>query len=295
MGFRRVRVFAVEDTTAQICWAGLPVGKIVLEAGGVEVPVDSDGEPGAVLLEGLAPATRYRLTADGRPLLHFDTLSPPPGRELCRFVAVTDLHIGTETFGLVVPIKERRRPAGMEPHPLRCARAALGEAMDWGAQAVVVKGDTTAYGRLPELVTVAELLAGLPVPVEVVPGNHDLKIGAADMRGVFAQHGIVIGYEPWFRDLPGIRLVMGLSAGLRLHGGQIWPDQRRMIAGLLAGAPGAGFLGLHHSPQRFERANVWPPGTPVPPAAPLLDAVPRATPPPTASSGHTPRHRRHYH
>src|SRR5438132_14297699 len=68
MGFRRVRVFAVEDTTAQVCWAGLPAGKVVLEAGGIEVRVDADGRPGAALLEGLSPATRYRLTADGRVL-----------------------------------------------------------------------------------------------------------------------------------------------------------------------------------------------------------------------------------
>jgi predicted phosphodiesterase len=293
MPFRRVRVFAVEDTTAQVCWGRLPVGKVVLAAGGIELPVDADGGPGAVVLEGLSPGTRHTLTADGTRIAAFDTLAAPPGRELCRFATVTDLHLGTETFGAVWPMKERLPPGGV-PHPLRCARAALRAALEWGAEAIIVKGDVTAMGRLAELVTGAELLAGLPVPVEVVPGNHDLKKGAADMRAVFAQHGITIGYEPWYRDLPGIRVVMGLSAGQRLHGGQVWPDQRETIARLVSAAPGAGFVALHHYPQRFERANVWPPGIPASHAGALLDAVSRANPDTVVSSGHTHRHRRHY-
>jgi len=294
MSFRRVRVFAVEDTTAQVCWGALPRGKVVLSAGGIDITVDSDGGPGAIVVSGLSPAARHVLTADGRAIATFETLAPPPGREVCRFATVTDMHLGTDTFGAVWPMKERQPPGG-ELHPLRCAKAALQEAMEWGAQALVVKGDVTAMGRLPELVLGAELLAALPVPVEVVPGNHDLKYGAADMRGVFAQHGITIGYEPWHRDLPGIRVVMGLSAGQGLHGGQIWPDQRTTIAGLVAGAPGAAFVALHHYPQRFDRANVWPPGIPASHAAPMLEAIERANPDTIVSSGHTHRHRRHYH
>src|SRR3954471_7587305 len=140
MPFRRVRVFAVEDTTAQVCWVSLPAGKVVLCAGGIEAPVDSDGGPGAVVIDGLSPASRHRLTADGRTIATFETLAPPAGRELCRFATVTDLHLGTKTFGAIWPMKERHPPGG-ELHPLRCARAALREALEWGAEAVVVKGD----------------------------------------------------------------------------------------------------------------------------------------------------------
>jgi predicted phosphodiesterase len=291
---RRIRVFAVEDTTAQVCWASLGTGKITLEAGGRETVVDADGRPGAALITGLDPATRYRLTINGTPAMWFDTLAPPPGRLLCRFATVTDIHLGSRTFGAVLRLPERV-PPGIEPHPLRCTRAALDEALAWGAESIVVKGDVTAIGAVREFVTAATLLASLPVPVDVVPGNHDLKLGAADMRAIFRDYGIDVGYEPWHRDLPGIRLVMGLTALPRFHHGEVWPDQRNLIAELLAAAPRAGYLGLHHYPQRFEWANVYPPGVPASQATPLLEAIAAANPATLVSSGHTHRHRRHFH
>ena len=172
-------------------------------------------------------------------------------------------------------------------------RAALDEALAWGAEAVVVKGDVTALGRMREFATAAELLSSLPVPVEVIPGNSRPATGAADMRAIFRDFGIDVGHDPWSRDLPGIRLVLGLTA-IPMRHGEVWPDQRRLIADLLADAPAAAYLALHHYPQRFEWANVYPPGVPASQAGPLLDAVAAANPPPV-SSGHTHRHRRHFH
>src|SRR4051794_30443518 len=155
MSLRRLRVFAVEETSAQVCWAALPVGDVVLSAGDVRVTVASDGRPGAVDVNGLVPATRYTLEVDGRSRLHFDTLAPPPreagarprlpfdplapppGRLLCRFAPVNDLHIGERDFGAVLRMREGGLPAGAEPYPLRCARAALAEAVAWGAEAIV--------------------------------------------------------------------------------------------------------------------------------------------------------------
>ena len=266
----------------------------MLEAGGREVIVDSDGGPGAAVIDGLEPSTRYRLTVDGTSTLHFDTLAPPPGPELCRFATVTDIHIGSRSFGAWVRIPERV-PRGLEPHPLRCTRAALDEALAWGAEAIVVKGDVTAVGARREFVTAATLFASLPVPVDVIPGNHDVRGGAADMRAILSDHGIEVGDEPWYRDLPGIRLVMGLSAVRRQKHGEVWPDQRAMISELLRSAPGAGYLAMHHYPQRFEWANVYPPGIPASHAVPLLEAVAAANPRTLVSSGHTHRHRRHFH
>src|SRR5687768_15612504 len=146
---RRLRVFAVEDTTAQVCWARLGPGKVVLEVGGRETIVDTDGGPGAAIIEGLDPATRYRLTVDGTPTLHFDTLAPPPGRLLCRFATITDIHIGARTFGAFIRIPEHVAP-GQEPHPLRCTRAALDEALAWGAEAIVCKGDVSFDSKAKE-------------------------------------------------------------------------------------------------------------------------------------------------
>ena len=291
---RRLRVFAVEDTTAQITWSSAPTRPVLLEAGGREVKVDGDGGPGAVVIDGLAPASRHVLTVDGQPTLRFDTLPPPPGRLLSRFATVTDIHIGTRNFGALIRIPERV-PKGQEPHPLRCTRAALREALDWGAEAIVVKGDLTARATFDEFTGAAELLASQPVPVEVVPGNHDVRAPKADVRAVLAAHGLHVGHEPWARDLPGIRLVMGLSARLNMKHGEVWPDQREVILELLGDAPAAGFLALHHYPQRFERANVYPPGIPASHAVPLLDGIAAVNPATLISSGHTHRHRRHRH
>jgi 3',5'-cyclic AMP phosphodiesterase CpdA len=291
---RRIEVFAVEDTTAQVCWAGLPAGTHVLEAGGREVTVESDGAPGAVVLQGLEADTPHRLRMDGKPVARFTTLPAPAGRLLAKFATITDIHIGTRNFGAFIRIPERV-PDGLEPHPMRCTRAALDEALAWGAEAVVVKGDLTARGRHGELVAAAELLASLPVPVEAVPGNHDVFLNTSDVRAVLRDHGMPIGDEPWARDLPGIRLVMGLSAIRGQKHGEVWPDQRMTITELLRDAPAASFVAFHHYPQRFERANVYPPGIPRSHAVPLLEAIAEANPRTVVSSGHTHRHRRHQH
>src|SRR5438067_12723068 len=295
MSLRRVRVFAVEETAAQVCWGALPVGDVVLSAGDVRVTVASDGRPGAIDVTGLEPATRYTLEVDGRPRLRFSTLAPPPGRLLCRFATVNDLHIGERGFGAVFRMKERDLPPDVEPYPLRCARAALTEAVAWGAEVIVAKGDLSRSGRPDDFATAGRLLAGLPVPVEVIPGNHDRWPHAVDLWDVMAEHGLIMKREPWCRDLPGIRLIMGLSA-VPLHKyGRIDEEQRAALAGLAESAPAAAFVALHHYPQRFDRANVYPPGIRGREAAPLLDALAAANPAVMVSSGHTHRNRRHFH
>src|SRR3954452_15565451 len=111
----RLRAFAVEDTSVQICWAGLPIGDVRLSAGDHAVAVASDGRPGGVDILGLTPATRYVLEVDGRPALRVDTLPPPPGRLLCRFATVSDLHIGEKRFGAVFKLREAQPWPGGEP------------------------------------------------------------------------------------------------------------------------------------------------------------------------------------
>lgn len=295
MPVRRLRVFAVEETTAQVCWGALPVGDIALSAGDVEVTVASDGHPGAALLEGLRPSTRYALEVNGKRALHFETLSPPPGRLLCKFATVSDLHIGEPKFGAVLRMSERDLLPGAEPYPLRCARAALAEAVGWGAETIVVKGDLTRFGRPEEFATAGELLSSQPVPVETIPGNHDRWARSADMWDAMAEHGLIMKREPWCRDLPGIRLIMGLSAVYQHKWGEVDEEQREALAALAGSAPAAAFVALHHYPQRFTWANVYPPGINGRQANPLLDALADANPATMVSSGHTHRNRRHYH
>ncbi len=293
----RVEVFAVEDRAAQVCWAGLPEGA-ELEAGDARAEV-GDGGVGAASLDGLPPDTSLELTVrvpgGGRERIEgFRTLPPPPGRLLCRFATVNDLHVGERRFGL---LRTMRRPAATlaGTYPMLCARAALDEALEWGAQAVVAKGDLTYLGRPAQWEEVGRLLAGLPVPVDVILGNHDVGRRAADGRAELARHGIVVPLEPFSRDLPGIRLVLGHSAVPRHGRGHVSRAQRYQIADLLEKAEGPAFLALHHYPQPYRLPYFYPPGIPGPEAKALLDAVAAANSATLVSSGHSHRNRSRTH
>ncbi len=290
---QRVGVFAVEDTSAQVCWAGLAEGSEI-EAGDAKVVV---GRPvGAGSLEGLEPDTPFDLTVgapggERRRVEGFRTLPPPPGALLSRFATVNDLHIGEERFGLLRTI---RKPATSlaDTYPVLCARAALDEALAWGADAIAVKGDLTYLGKRDQWEQAGRLLAEVPVHVAVVFGNHDVVRRAVDGRPALAGHGIVVPEEPFAHDLPGIRLVLGHSAVPRKSAGGVSRAQRNHIASLVREGGGPAFVGVHHHPQRYDIPTFYPPGIPGRQAKALLDAIATANPATLVSSGHSHRNRR---
>ena len=130
----RVSVFAVEDTAIQVCWSGLRRASAELSAGS-DSAVAVSGAAGAVMLGGLTPGSWVDVRVDGRRVGRVHTLRPPPGELLCRFATVNDMHIGARFFGTARPLWE---DDPWDPHAVRCARAALAEAVAWGASAVVV-------------------------------------------------------------------------------------------------------------------------------------------------------------
>lgn len=292
----RVEVFAVEDTAVQVVWSDAP-------GDGVLVRVDPPGVvaehhrgpgPGGVVVGGLPPGTDVRITVStgGRTTtLGARTLTPPPGEELCRVATINDLHIGATAFGLRHGITE---PPGTEPpHPERCARAAIAEAVAWGAQLLLVKGDLTDESTPAAWERLGRLLAGVPVPVLVVPGNHDTgrrqeippDLGASAV-GIRLVHGVVI------RELPGLRVIAadttvpGWGHGRISHvAGAVVDAARRARGGVL--------VALHHHPQRFRFPWFWPPGIPGPQARRFLADLAAATPRVLVTTGHTHRHRRH--
>jgi predicted phosphodiesterase len=316
-------VFAVEDDAAQVTWRALPAPEVVLEVADRVVPIAATppaflrrrgrqprhlvnqekacGGPGAVTFEGLAPATTYELTVTGpglprRLVQRFSTLAAPPGALLHRFATINDLHIGERRFGMTSSIEDVfPLPKGWETYSLRCARAALDEALAWGAQAVVVKGDLTRDGEPVEFREAGQLLASLPVPVEVTLGNHEFHDKRTEPWPLLAESGIEVGREPWARDLPGIRVILGHTWRRDSRWGRMEARQRRQIAELAAAAPGAAFVALHHHPQRWRVPNQYPPGIPGPAARALLDALTEANPATIVTSGHTHRHRLHRH
>jgi len=288
------RVFAVEDDRVQVCWRGLPAGT-VLSAGDASFLVETEREPGAVALGGLTPATVYDLvvTEPGRraPKAEpFATLMPPPGELLARFATVNDVHIGERHFGLLGTIKDPVAP-DLDPYAIRCLRAALSEAVAWGAEAILAKGDLTWSGRPGQWTDVADVLGSTPVPVAAVLGNHDVFRRSADGVGILAAHGVLVGDAPLHLDLPGIRLVLAHSARPGHSGGEIDAEQRGQLADLVAGAGTPAFVGMHHHLQRFQQPTGYPPGIPGYQADAVLDALAAANPATFVSVGHSHRHR----
>ena len=289
----------MEDTAAQVCWADLPVGSL-LRAGDAAAEVTRPG-PGAATLEHLTPATSLELTVRvpghgprAQRVARFRTLAPPPGELLSRFATVNDLHLGESHFGLLGRMREPRG-AHDEAYPARCARAALTEALAWGAETIVAKGDLTWSGRPSQWKQVGALLRSVPVPVLALFGNHDVGKWAVDPRAALAAEGITVPAEPYHHDLAGVRLTMAHTPVRLQSGGRVLRGQREAVAELVRSAPGPAFLAMHHYPQRFRWALMYPPGIPGGQAQPLLDAVARANPATFVSCGHSHRHRAHRH
>ena len=74
---------------------------------------------------------------------------------------------------------------------------------------LIVKGDLTHNGAPEEWAAVGDLLAGLHVPVAVVPGNHDVKESRlVEPQPALAAHGLHLVHGVEVIDVPGIRVVL---------------------------------------------------------------------------------------
>ena len=298
----------MEPTSIQVCWAAAPPGPVRVEAGGSVAVAGGEGRRagsgraggggvggvGGVVVDGLEPGATVHVhvvpsSGPRHDLGRVTTLVPPPGRELCRFATVNDVHIGARVFGTARPMREADHA---DPHPVRCARAALSEAAAWGASALVVRGDLTQAGRPNEWETVADLLAAPGLPVFAIEGNHETKLAAVDGRAIMASRGLHLAIRPTPFDLPGVRLVAVPTA--RWHGNPGWISREAAAeaAALSAGAPAAVMV-LHHYPQRFRFPTLYPSGIPGHVARRALDLWADANPRTMVIAGHSHRHRRH--
>ena len=293
----RTEVFAVEDTAVQVVWEDGPRGPVEVRAawngGSAAQTVLGDGGPGAVVLEGLPPATTVRVTLGDQTVETVTTLAPPPGRILSRFATINDMHIGAVEFGTLRRIWDDDHA---DPHPERCMRAAIDEAVAWGAEALIVKGDLTKHGRLREWEVVATILGSVGLPMLVIEGNHETKQGAIDGSDFLARHGIdlTVGRAAYL-DLPGVRIVAVPTAKLHKGSGEIVDRVSTEAVALVASAPAGAVAVLHHYPQRFRHQTLYPSGIPGPGASRFLDAVASANPATLVLAGHSHRHRRHAH
>lgn len=298
---QRPWVFAVEPDAVQITWrAGtFTPGRVRFAAAGTAVVVEADQRPGVVTLDGLPADTKLTVHVEGpgvpRPWrrLRTATLPHPPGDELFRFATVSDLHIGQRTFGFRDTMVEVPEPEVL--HPVRAARAAFGELAAWGAQLLLVKGDLTHGGQRRHWDQVAELLAGCPVPVELLPGNHDTWPNKdwLDPWEALTHLGHEMTRHRKVLDVPGLRLVLIDSCIPGRNTGRVAHATADVVADVRsAGTPA--FVTMHHYAQRLPVPTFWPPGIPSGEANAFMAAVGEANPATFVSSGHTHRHRRRH-
>ncbi|HEX2575830.1 MAG TPA: metallophosphoesterase [Aquihabitans sp.] len=298
-----ISVFAVEDTTVQLTWRDLPPGPLRLTVPGTEaeLALEADGGPGAAVLDGLPPGSDLRVVADQhgqRRELAVRTLDALPGDELVRVATIGDLHLGTHAFGQRGTIREV--PAPEVAHPVRCAEAAVDEAAAWGATHLFAKGDLTNHGQPEEWRQYARLVAGSPLPIDAVPGNHD-RAHRAHRPGLLPEEaarafGVSVASPISVRDLPGLRVVLvDTSIGSRNLGQVAAVADDVVQAAAEAGRERAVLVALHHQLQAHLLPEGWPRGVGHRESSDLLARLGAVHPGVLVTSGHTHRHRRWDH
>jgi 3',5'-cyclic AMP phosphodiesterase CpdA len=297
-------VFGVDDGAVQLTWRRLGAGPLRIRSltddVELDVVIDEPGDAGADTLEGLPPGRLLRFEASSPALsepvvLTARTLAALPGEELSRFATVSDLHLGARSFGHRGTILDPFDHA--EPHPVRCAAAALDETVAWGAERIVVKGDLTNGAQPHEWRRYAEQVHRLPVPVDALPGNHDH--GPTHIRGhlhppqAAEAFGLSIAAPVLVRDLPGVRIVLGDTTLEGAHGGHLGAVRSDLLDAAAEADPAGGVVvALHHQLQPNLLPEGWPPGIAHRASLDLLDDLGAAHPHVLVTSGHTHRHRR---
>jgi 3',5'-cyclic AMP phosphodiesterase CpdA len=297
-----VQVFAVDDTSAQLVWRGAHAGTVTITStgtdGGPPVECPTEAGPGSAVVDGLPPGrtTTLEVTLPGAPPepVAVTTTAALPGPGRARVATISDLHLGLHTFGYLKTIRERGEvpPPHGDPPSVRCARAALAEAVAWGADLIVVKGDLTDRGRRDEWDQAAALLTGLDVPVVVIPGNHDVYRDAEiDPVEAGRLHGLHVVEDVEHIDLPALRVVLAVTARRGRSRGELQADRAATVADVAAGGPAA-LVTLHHHLAPRPEAPFWPPGLSRAEGDRFLDGLAATQPRSLVTSGHTHRHRR---
>lgn len=132
-----------------------------------------------------------------------DTLESPVGRPI-RLAAIGDLHLRT-----VIP----------------CQMAEDLQSIDGTADLLVITGDLTEGGKIPEVELAGELLSTVRMPKVAVLGNHDRRgLRRKAMRIVLEAAGVTL--------LDGASLTLTFDDGRRLglagvggYGGGFWPEE----------------------------------------------------------------------
>lgn len=187
----------------------------------------------------LTPDTPYEL--EGREVR---TLARPGGELLATFATVNDVHFGELECGHLDGLEELgpiyTSEPGAEPYPTLMNRCAVAEIAAVDPDAVVVKGDLTAFGtqaEYKEFLAVYEPAFG--DRLHHVRGNHDAYYGET-----FADEA------PFSVDLPGVVLAVLDTAIPRRESGAVGAEALEWLDDLARDAASAGrpvlVFGHHH-------------------------------------------------
>ncbi|MGB5759688.1 MAG: metallophosphoesterase [Acidimicrobiales bacterium] len=290
------QVWAVEDTALQLTWGDLPPGLVVATAGSSCTVIDHLGGPGGLVLDDLAPDRTVDVELrwnDGSATLTARTMPRPPGELLARFATISDLHLGAHRWGA---LKTMTDDSGHEiPHPYRCASAAVAEAVDWGAELLVIKGDAAQHESDRDFAEVGRLADEFDsLPMVLIPGNHDVDGRAGSIPLAIGRRRLPFTRRVDRFDLPGVRIVAADTAVPGRGRGSL-ARVEQPILDEAAGSDRPLFIAIHHQLQPGRLPRHWPVGIGAPDSTRFLDRLDDIDRPITVSSGHTHRNRARFH
>jgi Icc protein len=300
-----VGVFAVESQTLQLVWRGLNPGELEAtaairhESAATRHRVEYQPGAGGLLLGDLRPATSYEVEVrNGGEIIHREsvtTLSNPPGEPLYRLATMNDLHLGCHWFGPLGWMYEELAD-GQETSSVKCARAGIAAALEWGAERLVLRGDIVHRGDADEWAALSELVGDLAIPLNVALGNHETKIRPwrVDLATGLEQIGHELPTPVRAVSVPGLEVVVSDTAVDSTDHGMI-EHLEEDILDAAGSADGPVALMVHHNFERRRDSMTLPRGIPAGRSRRFLDRLAVAAPASLVSSGHTHRHRRRTH
>ncbi len=311
-----VELFAIEPDKVQIVWpegTRSPVRATVDRREHILDEACISSGAGSAVIGDLTPGTSYELSftssgPNGSTTVkrRFKTPESPLGAELFRFATISDLHLGRgarEFKGPFAHVGKEKADIEMDDVwdptadvQLRIARSAVNEAIEWGARHLVLKGDVCDQGYDWIWDQVADLLGDLPIPVSIIPGNHDTgRLRRLEPEFAAKDRGLHVTRSTEAVELPGMSLIL-LDSTVP---GTSWGSLDRSadeVADLASHARRSGrgvAVMSHHHAQRFSIPMFWPHGVPGPNAKRFVSTLAKADPEALVSSGHTHRCRHH--
>lgn len=286
-----VEIFAVEARHAQLLVRA--EGRAVRAIAGEQLfEAELVGGVAVVELERLTPATHYDIRLEsptGSPIGEVDfTTSQDSGEITAKIATISDVHLGLERFGFGSKLSDVSSP----PYAFRCARAAIAEAAQWGAELLLVKGDLTDMGQEADWDLAAELLADVDMPILFTPGNHDV-VTKSEVDPAEGARRLGLDFSPvQTHDLDGVRVVLADTS----RDGRGTGDLAKVTDGLLEAVDCSepALVAFHHNIQRTPFPWFWPPGISSGNAMPVVRALEEANPRLFLTSGHTHRNRLHW-